>query len=231
MQLERALVDSLLPPRRDRGGEATKKRILDAAESEFAAKGFDGARLAAIARGADVQQALIHHYFEGKDGLHRAVIERALTSITSQGWRILDTLAPPRKRAKGKRFERRELKALIEAFVGMMVDFYVTHVRVLRVLQHESERGGPLGQELLRAYVTPQLDDVVERFEEMRARGEVRGDVEPRQLCMSALAMASFPYLEEAFVAAVWNLDPREPGFIARRKAEIVTTLMARVSP
>jgi TetR/AcrR family transcriptional regulator len=229
--LTTTLLDSLLPPRRERGGEATRKRILDAAEHEFAAKGFDGARLAAIARGADVQQALIHHYFDGKEGLHRAVIERALTSITTQGWQIIDRLAPPRRRTRGKRFGRSELEAFLEAMVGVLVDFYASHVRVLRILQHESARGGALGPELLRVQVAPQIDDVVERFEGMRARGEIRADVDARQMIMSAIAMASFPYLEEAFVAAVWGLDPHDGAFIAQRKREIVVTIMARVAP
>ena len=67
----------------------TRKRILDAAEAEFAAKGFDGARLGTIARGAKVQQALIHHHFEDKAGLYRDVIDRALSAMTTEGWDIL----------------------------------------------------------------------------------------------------------------------------------------------
>ena len=151
------LLDESPGRRRERGGEATRKRILDAAEAEFATKGFDGARLATIARAADAPQALIHHYFEDKIGLHRAVIERAVALITSEGWRILDTMAPPRRRARGKRFERKELVALITAFVGMLVDFHATHAPVLRILQHEAARGGRLADEILRTHVKPCL--------------------------------------------------------------------------
>ncbi|HEX3344398.1 MAG TPA: TetR family transcriptional regulator, partial [Polyangiaceae bacterium] len=198
----------LLPARRERSGEATSKRILEAAEVEFAAKGFDGVRLAAIARAADVPQALIHHYFEGKEGLYREVIERALQAIADVGWRILDTMAPPRRRTKGKRFEKVELEGLVEALVGMLVGFYATHARVLRILRHEAMRGGPLAGDLVRKHVKPQLDDVVARFEAMRASGEVRADVDARQLCISTVAMACFPYTDEAFIGEVWSLDP-----------------------
>jgi AcrR family transcriptional regulator len=224
-------LDASTPPRRERSGEATRRRILDAAETEFAAKGFDGARLAAIARAADAPQALIHHYFDDKIGLHGAVIERALASITAEGWRILDTMAPPRRRGHRKRFEKRELGALIEAFVGMLVDFYATHARVLRILQHEAARGGRLGHELLRAHVKPQLEDVVARFDDMRERGEVRKDVDARQLCLSAVSMACFPFQDPAFVSTVWSLDPFDREFIERHKRETVTTLMARIVP
>src|SRR4051794_30056411 len=62
-------------PRRERNAAATQKRLLDAAESEFAARGFAGARLREIADTAGVQPALIHHYFVDKQGLYRAVLD------------------------------------------------------------------------------------------------------------------------------------------------------------
>ena len=76
--------DTLGSTRKDRGGEATRQKILQAGELEFAAKGFDGARLASIARTADVPQALIHHYFADKAGLYRAVFERVLGSMAAR---------------------------------------------------------------------------------------------------------------------------------------------------
>jgi AcrR family transcriptional regulator len=226
-----ALVASLLPERRERSGEATRKRILEAAEDEFAAKGFDGARLAAIARSADVQQSLIHHYFADKSGLYRAVVERALASITARGWRILDTMAPPRGRSRAKRFSGADLRALVEALVDMLVRFYSQNARVLRILRHEALAGGSLADELLRAHVKPQLDEIVARFETMRDRGEVRADVDARQLCLSAVAMACFPYMEEAFVATLWCAEPHAEEFAALRKREIVAMVMSRIEP
>ncbi len=223
-------LESLLPPKRERSGEATRKRILDGAELEFAAKGFDGARLAAIARAADVPQALIHHYFDDKEGLYRAVLERAIGTIASEGWKILDAKAPPKKRTKTATFGRRELEALIEAFVGMLVDFYTTHGHALRILRSEAMRGGTLANELVRQHIKPQLDDIVARFEQMRAAGEVRADVEPRHLCLSTVAMACFPTMEEAFIDTVWGMSPKEPAFIEARKREIVRTVMARIA-
>ena len=224
-------LDPLVPARRERGGEATRQRILAAGESEFAAKGFDGARLAAIARGADVPQALIHHYFGDKAGLYRAVFERVLGSMAAEGWRILETKAPPRKRGKEARFGRRELEALVDAFVGMLVDFYTSHAHVLRILRDEAVRGGSLGEDLVRAHLRPQLDDIVARFEAMKAAGEVRRDVDARHLCISTVAMACFPTMDEAFLGALWGIDPRSPEFVAARKREIATTVLARIAP
>jgi hypothetical protein len=59
----------------------------------------------------------------------------------------------------------------------------------------------------------------------------VRADVDARQLCLSAVAMACFPYMEEAFVTTLWSADPQGAEFAALRKREIVATVMARISP
>lgn len=50
-------------------GEDTRAAILEAARTDFAAKGYDASSLRAIARLAKVDPALVHHYFEGKAAL------------------------------------------------------------------------------------------------------------------------------------------------------------------
>jgi len=50
-------------------GADTRLAILDAARAEFAARGYDASSLRAIARLAEVDPALIHHYFDGKSAL------------------------------------------------------------------------------------------------------------------------------------------------------------------
>lgn len=62
-----------------RDAEATKQRILDAAEAEFSRHGLKGARIDAIARGAGVTTAMIHYYFDNKEGLYKTVLQRPAT--------------------------------------------------------------------------------------------------------------------------------------------------------
>jgi TetR/AcrR family transcriptional regulator len=60
---------------RDR--EVTVPAILVAAEVEFAAHGFAGARTESIAARANVVKGMIFHYFKSKEGLFEAVLERS----------------------------------------------------------------------------------------------------------------------------------------------------------
>jgi AcrR family transcriptional regulator len=53
-----------------------RERILYSAKKEFATKGFEGARMGAIAKRAKVNQALIHYYFKNKGNLYKQVLHR-----------------------------------------------------------------------------------------------------------------------------------------------------------
>ena len=56
------------------GALPAKARIIRAAELEFAERGYESASLRAVARRADVDPALVHHYFDDKADLFAATI-------------------------------------------------------------------------------------------------------------------------------------------------------------
>ncbi|GAA1556051.1 TetR family transcriptional regulator [Kribbella lupini] len=51
------------------GGPDTRGDILRAARESFASNGFSGTSMRGVARGAGVDAALVHHYFDSKDAL------------------------------------------------------------------------------------------------------------------------------------------------------------------
>lgn len=67
------------PARRPEGDgtPSTRERILTAARDAFATLGYDRASLRAIARGAEVDAALVHHYFGGKEQVFAAAVAAA----------------------------------------------------------------------------------------------------------------------------------------------------------
>lgn len=78
-----------------RDAEATQQQILDAAELEFARHGLYGARLSAIASSAGVTTAMIHYYFENKEGLYKAVLQRPANELATELAKLnLDELPP-----------------------------------------------------------------------------------------------------------------------------------------
>jgi AcrR family transcriptional regulator len=57
------------------GAQPTRQNIVDAAREVFAAKGFRGATVRAIAEAVDVDPGMIRHYFGTKAGLFAATLE------------------------------------------------------------------------------------------------------------------------------------------------------------
>lgn len=66
-----------------RNPEETKRRLLEAASSEFAAYGIAGARVDRIAQTAGCNKQSIYGYFASKDGLFDAVFEAMVVQIIS----------------------------------------------------------------------------------------------------------------------------------------------------
>jgi AcrR family transcriptional regulator len=225
------------PQKKERNALETKRRILEAAEGEFAAKGFDGARLGTIARAASVQQALIHHYFGDKAGLHGEVVRSGLTAMTEGVWEILSRMDAPRRASKkkvaasGKRESHAALRALAEAFVDLLLRFFATNGSFLAILRHEARRDGDGAAKIVHGSVGPIFEGIVARLDTMRARGEVKKDIDARHLVLSCVAMVAFPFQEEPFVAAIWPADWHGKAFLEERKKHIVAMILARVAP
>ena len=232
------------PPRKERNALDSKRRILEAAQSEFAAKGFDGARLGTIARAAEVQQALIHHYFGDKEGLHGEVVRAGLAAMTEGVWELLSRMDAPAapsttRAAKSKQKARptakqtsvSELRTLAEAFVELLLKFFATNGSFLAILRHEARRDGDGAAKIVHGSVGPIFDGIVARLDAMRARGDVKKDVDARHLVLSCVAMVAFPFQEEPFVKAIWPADWHGEAFLEERKKHIVAMILARVAP
>ena len=78
-----------------RDAQATQQQILDAAEIEFAQHGLHGTRVDPIATRAGVAPRMIYYYFQSKEGLYQAVLQRPATFLhTVFGQLNLDELPP-----------------------------------------------------------------------------------------------------------------------------------------
>ncbi|GAA3373949.1 TetR family transcriptional regulator [Streptomyces sannanensis] len=64
------------PSRKDaESGPGARERILEAARTEFAERGYDKTSVRGIAKAAGVDPALVHHYFGTKDEVFAAAVE------------------------------------------------------------------------------------------------------------------------------------------------------------
>lgn len=61
----------------------TKAKILDAAVEEFAQYGLVGARIEAIASRSGVTKAMVCYYFENKENLYQAILQRLVNGLNA----------------------------------------------------------------------------------------------------------------------------------------------------
>jgi AcrR family transcriptional regulator len=83
------------------GNQDTRGEIITAARHAFAAKGFAGASMRAIAADAGVDAALIHHYFDSKQQLFLATVALPLGLPE-----IVERVAAGERRDLGERLVR-----------------------------------------------------------------------------------------------------------------------------
>lgn len=111
----------------------SRERILDAARSEFAEKGFDGARVDEIAKRAEVNKALIYYYFKGKDELLKE---------------LMRTFLEERRRLRSEVIaEDRGKKDLPDRVAAFDLDFLFRQRDILRVALMEDLKSASNGSE------------------------------------------------------------------------------------
>jgi TetR/AcrR family transcriptional regulator len=93
-------------PRRSHDSKATRKSLLNAAAKLFAARGFDGASVAEVARQAGANKALINYHFGGKLQLYRAIVREMFAEL-------LDRVEPLRNDARPPDHLLREFIAIV----------------------------------------------------------------------------------------------------------------------
>jgi AcrR family transcriptional regulator len=142
-------------------GEATRRRVLDAARQEFAERGYAAATMRSIASAAGVTPMSLYNYARSKAALFSAVWDDSLEQI----YRDYDATLVGR----GSLVE--ELDAVIDRSRGLLLEA-PEHVRlVLRILL---DRTHP---ELAGADLQPP--SAVEFYTRLVERGVSRGDIAP----------------------------------------------------
>lgn len=116
----------------------SRTRILSAATQEFSEKGFDGARVNAIAQKAGVNKALIYYYFKSKEEILEELFRSVLNDTLGRMNSAFDRLVP---------FEDDET---VLAFMNEMLDYLERRQDVLRVMLMESLKRSPVNDLIFR---------------------------------------------------------------------------------
>lgn len=164
-------------PGRRPGKQDTSAAILSAARAVFAERGFDRASIRAIASAADVDPALVHHYFGTKHDLFIAVIrpptdptaliprilgERLTTGPGGVGERFAGTFLSVLEQPESGAAMRGLIRSAItdETSARLIKEFF--HTQVVRQIQQDVAHVIPRAQVPRRAsFVASQIFGLV----------------------------------------------------------------------
>lgn len=140
--------------------EAKEAAIMAAAHSEFGELGFEGAKMANIARRAHVAEGTVYLYYRNKAELLQAVVARFWRNLTDGARRAIDDNANAATQLEQlARYHLSEIMADFD-FVGM----------TSQVRQQQGVNDSALAP--IRGYVRA-FDDI---FDRGKARGEIRAE-------------------------------------------------------
>jgi AcrR family transcriptional regulator len=206
------------PPRRSHAEarEQAINQIIDIATVEFVEKGLSGARIDEIAGKATKRK--IYYYFEGKDELYRAVLERAYRRVRESESHI-DIEAGTALDA---------LRRLIEHDVR----YHSQHPELVRLVMNEN---------IHRAEHLKQIKElplgnrrVIETLSRIIARGEregsIRAGINPVELHLNITALSFYTVSNQFTFAHNFGVDMTSPEAIARRATQVADIIIAWVT-
>jgi AcrR family transcriptional regulator len=178
-----------------RNPERSRERILLAALKEFAAKGFAGARVDAIARRANINKRMLYHYFGDKEELFKAVLRRKISE--RQSW--ADALSGEPEESLPFWFEA----ACKDA------DW-------IRLFQWEALQGNwqKVIDEKERTEITAKG---LQRIKQRQARGQISPDLDPRHVMLTMRSLTMFPVAFPQLTRLITGKSVFDPQFQKER--------------
>jgi TetR/AcrR family transcriptional regulator len=189
-------------PGRPRGGNDPRVRdaLLEAARTLFLRYGFRAVSSRQVAATARVNPAMIHYYFDGKDGLYRAMLESAIAPVLTRLTAML-----------GQQ-ETADIEGLARTYMRVLAaNPWIPGLMVREVLSPDGSFRQVFIRDLAGRFA-PMLRTVVER--EIDA-GHLRADLDPSLTCVSLMSLALFPFISLPISSRVLGVDTSTGGIEA----------------
>lgn len=185
----------------------TEQRILEAAKDVFVRKGLEGARMQEIADEANINKALLHYYFRGKDKLFEAVFRETF-------FKLLPNLVDLMK-SDISLFEK--IRLFVENYIDIINDNPLLPIFVL----HELNRNPQRVVEMIKSSGINPVYFVIQIQEEIE-----KGTIElinPLHLIVNMISMCIFPFVARPILQGIiFNEDSQNyDAFIQERKKEV----------
>ena len=192
----------------ERGPDA-RERILSAAESLFAVRGFEGVSTTQIAKVAGITQPLIHYHFKNKEALWKATISRLFSKL-SQEFSAEVKMLPNKD-------DRRYLVEMMRCYVS----FVARYPQYGQFIMREGVQESPRLQWMVDDWLKPMLSQFHDIYEKGKSEGWMK-DIPFPQLIILITASASQFFSMAPLVKALYGVDATCPEQILAHSDAVV---------
>jgi AcrR family transcriptional regulator len=185
---------------RTRDAERTRADILAVATSEFADRGYAGARINEIADKTSTTKRMIYYYFGGKEQLYVAVLEQAYSRIRSLEQQLdVEHLDP--------------VEAIRE-LAGLTFDHHESHPDFIRLVSIENIHHAEhiAHSEVLSGLANPAVDVLGTILERGWVAGVFRDDVDALDVHQVISAFCVFRTANRHTFGAIFGRDLLDPA-------------------
>ncbi len=199
---------------RTRDPERTKQDILRVAAEEFAKYGLSGARVDAIAARTHTTKRMIYYYFESKEGLYVAVLERAYAGI--------------RQIESGMKLDELDPETALRRLVEFNFDYHEAHPEFVRLVMIENIHNAEHinGSELLRRTNSPAIQVLTDILERGHKAGVFKRQIEARELHMLISALSFYRVSNRATFGTLFSIDIGAPRTRERQRRHIADSIL-----
>ncbi|WP_052958428.1 TetR/AcrR family transcriptional regulator [Aquamicrobium sp. LC103] len=195
----------------------TKERILQAALAEFCDHGYAGANIARIVASAACNVRMIYHYYDNKDGLYRACLERVYAELRESEDKLhFWDSAPSEGIAQLTRFTF-DYMWNNPQFPRMMLNENLNEGRFVREITSVNSRSRPL------------LEHIGLLLERGVETGEFKRRQKPLDVYLTILALSFIHISNLHTLMATFSFDARSPEFLHRRRDQAVDIVLAHL--
>lgn len=199
----------------------TEQRILQAAEHEFATKGFAGARTTSIAEAAGVTHAMLHYYFRTKEKLFNRIIAEKISLLAEVVSKSLENVD-------------QSLEDQIRNLIDLHLDFLYANPDLPRLLISEvfnsPERLSIISRQI-REVASGALSRLQQKIDRLADMGACRR-VDARMLMLDLVSLNVFPFIATPLINIVLSdCMSDQAEFIKLRKKENYETIMSKLRP
>lgn len=173
-----------------------QSRLLDAAEELFAEHGYAATPVRRVARRAGANPALVHYYFKSKQGLLRAVLDRALEPMAGA------LAAMPA-----------EAELDITRIAALMFNMAARHPALPRLIVREVMLSGGEMQTLFIQHYAPRLGGALPGLiRQAQSQGHVDPEMDPGAAALMILSLCMFPFVARSIAEPQLGISYSEAG-------------------